>query len=398
VRAAGLCAFVPDGALLPRASGASDEPLASAAATLFASPATLAHTFEVPYMGSVRGLGVPRGVTAIVGGGFHGKSTLLAALERAVYPHAPGDGRELVVCSERAVKVRAEDGRSVGAVDLRPLIGPLPGGRDTRAFTTTNASGSTSQAASIVEALEAGADTLLMDEDTSASNLLARDARMAALVPRQHEPITGLVARARELFVARGVSTIIVVGSQGDWLGVSDLVLQMLDYACLDVTERAKQIARGGSRELQNDAAGTSGAGEPPPEPAQGPAFGPPATSTSMRRPQRAGFLADKVVARRVDALQYGEVDIALAGVEQLVGVSQTRAVGEAMHWLVRQGHLDGKSTITQLLAHVEAALDSPAGLDAIALRPHTGNLARPRRFEIAAAMNRLRSATWTVS
>jgi predicted ABC-class ATPase len=205
--AKGLVAFVGDGSILPRESGASDRPLSGDAVVPFESPASLRVTLPVPFpvagpggpREALTGMGIPKGVTLIVGGGYHGKSTLLKALERGVHPHVPGDGREWVVTAPGAVKVRAEDGRRVERVDIHAFIDALPGGRSTRAFSSDDASGSTSQAANIVEAIEAGASALLLDEDTSATNFMVRDARMQALVHKQHEPITPFLDRVAEL-------------------------------------------------------------------------------------------------------------------------------------------------------------------------------------------------------
>src|SRR5690606_6178929 len=204
----GLIAFVADGAILPRESGVSDRPLQGPRVVPFRAPDSLAVTLETPHRGPVRGMGIPRGVTLIVGGGYHGKSTLLRALSRGIYNHVPGDGREGVVTDPLAVKVRAEDGRRIEQVDISPFINNLPFGADYRRFSTDEASGSTSQAAAIVEALELGARVLLMDEDTSATNFMIRDRRMQALVTRDREPITPFIDRVRSLYRDLGVSTI----------------------------------------------------------------------------------------------------------------------------------------------------------------------------------------------
>lgn len=160
----GLVAFVADGSVLPRLSGASDEPMPTSIGTgsedsvvHFISPESMSVSVTLPNRGSVHGMGVREGVTLITGGGFHGKTTLLKAIEQGVYDHIPGDGRELVVTTESAVKIRAEDGRCVHAVDISPFINNLPYGRRTDMFMSEDASGSTSQAANIMEALEAGA-------------------------------------------------------------------------------------------------------------------------------------------------------------------------------------------------------------------------------------------------
>jgi predicted ABC-class ATPase len=238
-----LVSFVGDGSSLPRRSGIDDRPLEGAGAVPFRSPDRLRVTLERPNAGPIEGMGIPVGVTLIVGGGYHGKSTLLRAVERGVYNHRPGDGRECVVTDRAAVKVRAEDGRAVSGVDISPFIDNLPQGRDTHAFSTPNASGSTSQAAAIIEAREAGATVLLVDEDTAATNFMIRDRRMQALVPKECEPITPFVDRARQLHADAGMSSVLVLGGSGDYLDIADTVIAMRDYRPVNVTDRARSVA-----------------------------------------------------------------------------------------------------------------------------------------------------------
>ncbi len=233
---AGLVAFVADGSILPRKSGVEPGPLVGGIP--FKSPESLMREFMLPNRGRVMGMGVPKGVTLIVGGGFHGKSTLLRALERGVYNHVPGDGRELVVTDPTAVKIRAEDGRGVAGVDISPFISGLPGGLDTKAFSTPNASGATSQAANIIEALESGCRTLLLDEDSSATNFMIRDRRMEALIAKQYEPITPFLDRVRQMYEEKGVSTVLVMGGAGDYFDVADTVISMVEYVPVDSTGR----------------------------------------------------------------------------------------------------------------------------------------------------------------
>jgi predicted ABC-class ATPase len=209
----------------------------------FQSPA-LRVEFTCPNRGLITGMGIPAGVTLIVGGGYHGKSTLLKAIELGVYNHIPDDGRELVVTHPAAVKIRAEDGRSVASVDISPFINQLPQGRSTRQFSTTNASGSTSQAANIMEALEAGAELLLVDEDTAATNFMIRDRRMQQLIAKDKEPITPFIDKVRQLYTDYGVSTILVMGGSGDYFDVADTVIAMENFQPEDVTEKAKAIAK----------------------------------------------------------------------------------------------------------------------------------------------------------
>jgi predicted ABC-class ATPase len=385
----GLIAFVGDGAILPRASGASDRPLAREHAVPFESPEPLRVTLELanptPHPGGERthvsGMGIPEGVTLIVGGGYHGKSTLLCALERGVYPHIPDDGREWVVSRSDLVKIRAEDGRRVERVGIDAFIRELPGGRSTTAFSSEDASGSTSQAANIVEAVEAGARGLLLDEDTSATNFLVRDARMQALVQHEHEPITPFVERVRELYEVLGVSTVLVMGGSGDYFDVADRVIRLCDYRTADVTGEAREIARLQPSGRRSEAISALRA------------FTPRAPLAASFDPAR-GRKAVKLGAPSRDEIRFGHEDIDLQAVPQLVDRSQTRAIAAALH-LASQRFMDGKTPLAEVLDQLDALLDE-AGLDV--LDPfhqpgrHPGRFARPRRFEIAAAINRIRS------
>ncbi|PRP79480.1 hypothetical protein PROFUN_12606, partial [Planoprotostelium fungivorum] len=241
----GLVAFVCNGATLPRMTGDSDKPLVEAGddkVVTFQSPKDMEVSFDLPNR-KVVGMGIPAGITILVGGGFHGKSTLLNALQIGIYNHIPGDGREFVVTENSAVKIRSEDGRSVQSVDISPFISNLPYGKDTKSFSTTNASGSTSQAANVMEYLEMGCMTLLIDEDTSATNFMMRDERMQMLVSDECEPITPFSYRVRELREA-GVSCIIVIGGSGQYFGIADHVLMANSYRYTVVTDKAKDIAK----------------------------------------------------------------------------------------------------------------------------------------------------------
>lgn len=238
----GLTGFVANGAILPRESGISDRPMWDAVP--FISPESLQIEIELPHKGKMIGMGIPKGITVIVGGGYHGKSTLLKALEQGVYNHIAGDGREYVVADATGMKIRAEDGRSILHTDISLFINHLPAGQDTVDFSSENASGSTSQAANLIEAMEAGAELLLLDEDTSATNFMIRDKVMAKLVSDEKEPITTLLRHIRGIYKTMGISFIIVVGSSGDYLSVADLVLQLDHYKVKDVTKEAKENLR----------------------------------------------------------------------------------------------------------------------------------------------------------
>ncbi len=372
----GLVGFVADGAVLPRRSGIDDRPLEGPAVVPFRAPEELRVTLDAPNAGPVTGMGVPRGVTLVVGGGYHGKSTLLRALEQGVYNHRPGDGREQVVADPHAVKVRAEDGRSVSSVDISTFIGTLPGGMGTRQFSTPNASGSTSQAAAIMEALEAGARTLLMDEDTSATNFMIRDRRMQTLVPRDREPITPFIDRVRELQDTLGVSSVLVLGGSGDYLDVADTVVAMTDYLPADVTKRAREVARTHPTGRESEVPG-------------------PLPELPDRRPRRdsldpsRGRRSVSLKVRRRDAIQFGTDEIDLGAVEQLVSWAQTRAVSEAL-LLARNRFMADRPTVPRLLDAVMDALEEE-GLDLLG-HGHDGDLTLFRRHELAAALNRLRT------
>lgn len=378
LRELGLVAFIADGAILPRLSGASDLPLPREKARPFRPPRERIVRVQLPHRGVIEGMGIPAGVTLITGGGYHGKSTLLRTLERGVYNHIPGDGREFCVTVSSAVKIRAEDGRSVEGVDISPFITNLPDGQDTTRFSTPNASGSTSQAANIMEALEMGATCLLLDEDTSATNFMIRDRRMQALITRDREPITPFIDRVRELYEEMGVSTVLVVGGAGDYLDVADTVILMDAYEPYDATERAREVAGAHPTGRRKEAA------QP---------LAPPAP----RVPLPEGFDAhrgtkEKVKARGFDEILFGREEIDLRAVEQLVEEGQTRAIGALLRHAAKQ-YMDGRRTLRQAL---EAALSDvdERGLDVLSPFPGrpSGDLARPRIYELAAAVNRLRT------
>ena len=374
--ARGWVAFVADGAKLARASGVDDRPLLGESAVPFSTPAGLTQEVELPNAGTVRGMAIPRGVTLIVGGGYHGKSTLLRAIERGVYNHCYGDGRESVVTDSSAVKIRAEDGRSVAGVDISAFIGTLPQGQDTHSFSTPNASGSTSQAAGIVEALEAGATTLLIDEDTAATNFMIRDRRMQALVPKEAEPITPLVDRVRSLWETRRVSCVIVLGGSGDYLDVADTVVAMRDFRPADVTAEAQRVASELPTGRETETSGPIEAfrtRHPDPTSVD--------PSTAKREAEVKAFSGPSLV--------FGDQTIALSAVTQLVSRAQTLAVGRGL-LLARDRFMDGRRSVSEILTLVMQVIEKE-GLDALDDRS-VGDLAQFRPMELAAALNRLRT------
>ena len=367
----GLCAFVADGSVLPRASGVSALPMERAVP--FRAPDEMAVTLDLPRRGRLRGMGIPRGITLIVGGGYHGKSTLLKALELGVYNHILGDGREYVITDDTAVKIRGEDGRSIRRDDISMFINDLPNGKNTATFDTEDASGSTSQAANVVEAMEAGTALLLIDEDTSATNFMVRDELMQRVVHREMEPITPFIDRVRELYDRYGVSTILVAGSSGAYFHVADRVLQMDRYVPKDITALAKREAE------------AFPAGGDPPEPAGGPDFCRcPAPDPALR----GGRVKIKSLGR--DGVSVDRETIDLRYVEQLVDGEQAAALGFCL--LYAQRHLlDGRRELRWIVDTLEDILERK-GLEALCESPaNIPALARPRRQEIFACFNRYR-------
>jgi predicted ABC-class ATPase len=372
---AGLVAFLAEGSVLPRQSGADPRPLGDAIP--LEVPGGLACELDAPHAGRLRGLGIRRGVTLIAGGGYHGKSTLLQAIALGVYDHAPGDGRERCVTDATAVSIRAEDGRSVRGADLRPFIDRLPLGRATDRFDTDDASGSTSQAAAIVEALELGARALLVDEDTAATNFMIRDARMRRLVPDAKEPITPFLDRVRQLWEERRVSSVLVVGGAGEYLDVADCVIQMDEYRPRDVSARAREIAAA-------DPLGHAAPGEPGPWPEPGARVPDPRSLDPSR-----GRRSERVRGVKTRAIEFGTEEIDVSLLYQLVDPAQCRMIGDALLAAAR-GLADGGRSVPELLQALEARIEAE-GLDAVA-SPTFGDRARARPLEIAAALNRLRS------
>jgi predicted ABC-class ATPase len=369
-----LVAFISEGAILPRLSGIDEHPLI--AAIPFQIPDSLAVELNTLHSGKVRGLGIPRGVTLIVGGGFHGKSTLLHAIERGVYDHIPGDGRERVVSDPTSMKIRAEDRRAITGVDISPFINNLPQQHDTHHFTTQDASGSTSQAANIMEALAVGSKTLLIDEDTSATNFMIRDERMQALVAKEQEPITPLLHRIRDLEQACGVSVILVMGGSGDYFGVADHVIMMDNYLAKDVTSEAQQLAH-----------------DVIPRGADFPSL----KVDNIRRiePQsinpRYRNKSTRVQALDRRLLRYGPSEIDLGRIEQIADNGQLTAIGYLVALLYQrlnenpQQSADIVDGLSGVLHDVEKQ-----GLDI--LTPYiSGTLALPRIFELVATLNRMR-------
>ena len=369
----GLVAFVANDSVLPRESGVSDRPMKNA--VKFKSPEKFEITLKLPSGKKVSGIGIPKGITLIVGGGYHGKSTLLAALERGVYNHIAQDGREFIISESDAVKIRAEDGRNVEKVNISGFINNLPQNKDTRAFSTENASGSTSQAANVAEALEYGTSLLLIDEDTSATNFMIRDGRMQKLVAKEKEPITPFIDRVKELYDNFGVSTILIVGGSGDYFDVANHVIMMDEYVPKDVTEKAKEIAKldENKREFSSN------------DKFKG---------VTQRIPLKKSFSQsgklDKIKAKGKYNILYGKELIDISGLEQLVDDSQTNCIAVMIEYF-KNKVLDEKLTLSQAADRIYEKIEKD-GLDSISSYiGHLGNLALPRKQEFCGAVNRYR-------
>ncbi|MCC8050783.1 MAG: ABC-ATPase domain-containing protein [Clostridiales bacterium] len=439
----GLVAFVADGSVLPRESGVSQRPMKSletpprqarrisrpegedahapqseiggitrrgqgGAAVKFESPESLAVTLELPHRGSVRGMGIKKGVTVIAGGGFHGKSTLLKALERGVYNHIAGDGRELVITDQSAFKLRAEEGRCIHETDISMFISNLPTRADTTRFSTENASGSTSQAANTVEALAADSRLLLIDEDTSATNFMVRDERMAQLVSDEKEPIKPFIRSIRSLYEDLGVSTILVVGSSGDYLTVADTVLQMDCYVAKDVTARAKEIC-GQQYEGVRDGMAQDVSGQPDKETMPGTANVKRQENSTKNLPemgvksreaaaQRTAWLKKPVRAKQIekarthgwDTLSLDKTEIDLRYLEQVVDESQTAALAYLMQYILGR-MADGKKTAAALAEEAARKIEKDGILSVTPKNYGAGAAASVRRQEILACLARYR-------
>ena len=375
----GLCAFVGDGSVLPRVSGVSSLPMKDAVP--FVSPEALAVSLTLPHAGTMRGMGVRKGVTLIVGGGYHGKSTLLSALEKGVYDHIRGDGREYVITDESAVKVRAEDGRSITNVDISLFIRDLPNGKDTAGFSTEDASGSTSQAANVIESVQAGAKLLLIDEDTSATNFMVRDELMARVVSGDKEPITPFISRIRDLYEEAGVSTILVAGSSGAFFHVADTVIQMDRYIPVEITERAKAAASGPDFAPVSASAGVyraSGFRLP----------SAPRIPSKNKALLREGRIKTKVLSNNSFLLAHDE--LGLRGLEQLVDREQAAALALVLKYM--ELHLiDGQTPFDEVVDRMLALIDSRGLEELFDGSVVRCGLAGVRKAEIAGMLNRYR-------
>ncbi len=371
-----LCAFIADGSVLPRESGVSERPMKNGVP--FRSPESLRITLDLPNKGAVSGMGIPQGITLFVGGGYHGKSTILQALQNGVYDHIAGDGRELVITDASAFKLRAEDGRSVTGVDISPFIKNLPNRKDTVHFSTEDASGSTSQAANLMEALESGSSLILIDEDTSATNFMVRDRLMAQVITPGEEPITPFISRVRGMYEDLGVSSVIVAGSSGAFFHMADTIIQMKEYVPIDITQKAKEAAA---------ACGDRGA-EDADDARKFPPFNRkrcPGPDMALRKEDRI-----KMKAMGTSEISICKENVELRYLEQLKDQEQSMALAYLLKY-AQLKMMDGRKDLRQIGDLLEEQLDG-SGLESLFERGDVSSqLARPRKQEILACINRYR-------
>lgn len=366
-----LVAFVANHSILPRESGISQKPMKNAVP--FQSPASLETEIMLPHRGKIKGMAIPQGITLIAGGGYHGKSTLLTALEDGVYNHIAGDGREFVLTDSSAVKLRAEDGRFIKDVDISLFINDLPNGKDTHCFSTLDASGSTSQAAGIVEGMEAGSTLFLLDEDTSATNFMVRDGFMQQVISRDKEPITPFLERAPQLFSKADISTILVAGSSGAFFHIADTVIQMDRYQALDITEKVKKLCS-----------------DYPLPPSSVPSFYMPSSKRVMSSTKKASYKDFKMKCHGKDSFSIGKDTVDLRYIEQLTDKEQTAALGELLRY-AQEYLVDGKRTISEIISVLQNKIEKD-GFSAFFGNSYIPcGLAVPRIQEIFSCFNRYR-------
>lgn len=371
-----LCAFIADGSVLPRESGVSERPMKNGVP--FRSPESLRITLDLPNKGAVSGMGIPQGITLFVGGGYHGKSTILQALQNGVYDHIAGDGRELVITDASAFKLRAEDGRSVTGVDISPFIKNLPNRKDTVHFSTEDASGSTSQAANLMEALESGSSLILIDEDTSATNFMVRDRLMAQVITPGEEPITPFISRVRGMYEDLGVSSVIVAGSSGAFFHMADTIIQMKEYVPIDITQKAKEAAAAYEDRGAEDAEDAR----------KFPPFNRkrcPGPDMALRKEDRI-----KMKAMGTSEISICKENVELRYLEQLKDQEQSMALAYLLKY-AQLKMMDGGKDLRQIGDLLEEQLDG-SGLESLFERGDVSSqLARPRKQEILACINRYR-------
>ncbi|MCR6096432.1 ABC-ATPase domain-containing protein [Salipaludibacillus agaradhaerens] len=372
-----LVSFIANNSILPRKTGVSHKPMLTQDAVPFESPAKDEIILKLPSGKQIRGMAIKKGVTLITGGGYHGKSTLLQAIEKGVYNHEIGDGREYVITDESAIKIRSEDGRMIKHVNISPFINDLPFGKTTEDFSSQNASGSTSQAANIMEALEMDTTLLLIDEDTSATNFMIRDARMQQLVRKDKEPITPFIDRVQDLYTEKGISSILVIGGSGDYFDVADVIYMMEEYQPFNKTREAKKIAQ----DLLTQR--TAEISKPFQTLKQ-------KRMIDKRRLFQLFDKKEKVESKGLHNIKIGKTIVDLTYLEQLVHQSQTQALALMIKRIIKHSKepLALKEAINDLYEKLEHQ-----GIDSLSpfAGQHPGDFALPRKLELAAAINRIR-------
>ena len=364
-----LIVFIENNSHLARISSIDDRALKKGIP--FYTPKSMKVTLHLDNGDTVIGMGIKKGITVITGGGFHGKSTLLTSIEKGVYNHIKGDGREGVITQRDTVKIRAEDGRWIGGLDISNFINNLPHKKDTHNFTTANASGSTSQAANIMEALELGATTLLIDEDTTATNFMIRDRKIQELISHSKEPITPFIERIESMRDSN-ISIIIVVGGLGDYFSMADKVVMLDEYNLLDVTEKAKIISQ--TFEISN----VKGIKEK---------FIISPRKLSSQKTKKL-FTSDrcKVKTRELDELLIDKENIDIRYLEQFVENGQVRFTGE----IIRKIFSHNKNEVFKnILKDLQEQIDK-TNLSKL-LKNNSGDLVEARKYEIGGAITRLR-------
>lgn len=368
-----LVAFLANGSILPRESGVSQRPMKHA--TPFVSPASLEVTMDVPYGEAIKGMGIPQGVTVIVGGGYHGKSTLLEAMQLGVYNHIAGDGREYVIADDTALKIRAEDGRNIEKTDIHMFINHLPNEKDTKRFSTENASGSTSQAANMIEAMEAGAQTFFIDEDTSATNFMVRDGVMQRIVAKDKEPITPFISWVRALYEEKGISTVIVVGSSAAYLEVADTILQLDFYEVKDIKKQAKEVLEQYPAMCTEELQGVPGI-------------------KHTRCPKKIDMSYKgrdmKVKTSGTDTILFNKEAVDVRYLEQLIDYGQTVGIAYLMKYGMER-LVDGKKTLQEIIAELYKQIEQQ-GIQVVFPKGYSAGFpVIPRKQEVFAAWNRFR-------
>ncbi|MFG6394273.1 MAG: ABC-ATPase domain-containing protein [Lachnospiraceae bacterium] len=372
-----LAAFVANGAILPRESGVSQKPMKNAIP--FKSPESMEVIIDLPYKGSIKGMGIPEGITLVAGGGYHGKSTLLKALEQGIYNHIAGDGREYVASLETAVKIRAEDGRAVSHVNISPFINNLPNGKDTTDFSTENASGSTSQAANVAEAVQAGADVLLIDEDTCATNFMDRDALMQEVISGKHEPITPFIMQARKMYEEHGISIIIVAGSSGSYFYIADKIIQMDNYNAYDITGKVKELLNRRENRCQSQEV---------PVPVNILFNGDKRVLKVKKADRKRGQV--KIKQSGKDSFLIGKETVDIKYVEQIMDYEQTTTLSYCLKALIEQMEIKGADAVNETDSLLKQIQEK--GLESLCPGAYLPvYLAQVRKQDILSCLNRYR-------